>query len=172
MCVCVCVKESVGAEEKVCSRRMRQPSTRLVFCRVARLVVDSSSWSFYYCRTLVARAALHIASSNVLRNAHLGSQREDERERDRDDLCRVSSDRQASRCSTVDTNLPVRFYNNSSNDSRARDAVEGRCGRQPNAMCRCRAILETCGFPAGGPGCDDEIWSTSGSRCLGGTVGG
>lgn len=109
-------------------------------------------------------------SSNVLRNGHLVRQREHERERY--DLCRVSSDRQASRCSTVDTNLPDRFYNNSSNDSRARDTVEGRCGRQPNAMCRCRAILETCGFPAGDPGCDDEIWFTSGSGCLGGTVGG
>lgn len=170
MCVCVCegVSWSRGeslfetheaAVNKVGVLSGRAPRRRLVVVVLLLLQDPGGEGSPPY-------------SSNVLRNAHLGSQREDERERDRDDLCRVSSDRQASRCSTVDTNLPVRFYNNSSNDSRARDAVEGRCGRQPNAMCRCRAILETCGFPAGGPGCDDEIWSTSGSRCLGGTVGG
>lgn len=77
---CVCVKESVGAEEKVCSRRMRQPSTRLVFCQVARLVVDSSSWSFYYCRTLVARAALHIAVMSFETDTWGGRERMRERE--------------------------------------------------------------------------------------------
>lgn len=95
MCVC----EGVSwTEEKVCSRRMRQPSTRLVFCQVARLV-DSSSWSFYYCRTLVARAALHIAVMSSETDTWGG--RESMRERDMTCVeCRATGRHLAARQST------------------------------------------------------------------------